>query len=79
MDSIKKTYAYFDIKYVHYKRYRSDFSYHGKIMKFQKLPFAKGIFFIFGYPSTKLITGTLQMFTGYYGVSAGFPCCGETL
>ena len=25
-----------------------------------------------------LFKATLQMFTGNYGVSAGFPCCGET-
>ena len=27
----------------------------------------------------KIIKSTLQMFTGHYGIFAGFPCCGETL
>ena len=32
-----------------------------------------------GFLKTQTTILTLQMFTGHYGVSAGFPCFGETL
>ena len=82
---LKQSLRNISYSYAYERRFRIQFNplctqyLHLRQADYQVLMYRLGHFLLLQHAPFLLPISTLQMFTGHYGVFAGFPCCQETL